>query len=259
MTTVTSIPPGGFCWVELGTTDQKAAKGFYQGLFGWTADDRPIGPDAVYTMWKLRDRDVGAAYTLRPEQQGAPPHWMLYVAVASADEAARKAESLGAKMVAPPFDVMDVGRMAVFEDPTGAHLSIWEARIHKGFGVVDEPGAFCWGELMTKDTAKAARFYTQLCGWGTKPDAKTGYTEWTQGGRSIGGMLQIQPEWGSMPPNWGAYFQVNDCDQTVAKVKELGGRAEMEPRDLPGTGRFAFLSDPQGAHFLVIALTGRGH
>jgi hypothetical protein len=259
MTTVTTVPPGGFCWAELGTTDQAAAKAFYQGLFGWAATDTPMGPGAVYTTLKLGDRAAGALYTLGAEQKGAPPHWMLYVAVASADEAAGKAESLGAKVVAPPFDVMELGRMSVLQDPGGAHLSIWEARSHKGFGVVDEPGAFCWGELMTKDTAKAVAFYTQLFGWGAKPDAKTGYTEWTQGGRSIGGMLQIQPEWGAMPPNWGAYFQVSDCDQTVAKAKELGGRAEMEPRDLPGIGRFAFLADPQGAHFLVIALTGRGH
>jgi predicted enzyme related to lactoylglutathione lyase len=259
MATVMNIAPGRFCWVELGTTDQAAAKAFYGGLFGWTPEDRPMGPDSVYTMLKHGDRDAGALYALGPEQKGAPPHWMVYVAVASVDEAALKAQSLGATTVAPPFDVMDVGRMAVFQDPTGAHFSVWEARRHKGLGVVDEPGAFCWGELQTKDPAKAERFYTGLFGWGTKPDPKSGYTEWTLGGQSIGGMIQIAPEWGEVPPHWSIYFQVSDCDQTVGKARGLGGKTVMEPRDLPGVGRFSMLSDPQGAHFSIVALTGPGH
>ena len=59
---------------------------------------------------------------LRPDDRakGVPPHWMLYIQVDSADDAAAKAEKLGAKVLAPAFDVMDVGRMAVLQDPTGA-------------------------------------------------------------------------------------------------------------------------------------------
>ena len=184
---------------------------------------------------------------------------MIYVAVASADDTAKQAASLGGKTIAPPFDVMDHGRMAVLEDPTGAHFSIWEARKNKGMSVVDEAGAFCWGELATNDPAKAAPFYCGLFGWGTKGDPKGAYTEWTHGGQSIGGMMPIAPEWGDMPPNWGVYFQVNDCDAAVAQAKGLGAKAFVEPKDIPGTGRFAVLADPQGATFSVITLTGPGH
>ena len=89
MSHIDSHLPGSFCWIELGTTDQPAAKSFYQALFGWTPADMPMGPDDFYTIFKLEGRDAAAAYTLRPEQrsQGVPPHWMPYIMVASADHA----------------------------------------------------------------------------------------------------------------------------------------------------------------------------
>src|SRR6185503_4370153 len=97
-------PPGTFCWPELSTTDQKGASAFYRGLFGWDVTDQPIGPAETYTMFKMRDLEVAAAYTMRPEerQQGAPPHWNAYVSVANADDTAKRAQELGGKVLAPP-------------------------------------------------------------------------------------------------------------------------------------------------------------
>lgn len=259
MATKDGFAPGSFCWIELGTTDAAAAKSFYAGLFGWTFDDRPMGPDSVYTLLKHGGRDAGALYGLGPQQQGVPPHWTVYVSVASADEAAKKAAGLGAKTIMAPFDVMKVGRMAVLEDPTGASFCVWEAGTNKGMGVVDEAGAFCWAELTTKDPAKAAPFYAGLFGWVAKGDPKGPYTEWTQGGMSIGGMMPMAPEWGDMPSSWGVYFLVDDCDAAVARAKGLGAKVYLEPKDIPGTGRFAVLADPQGASFSVVKLTGPGH
>src|SRR6185295_5101753 len=194
MPNVESHAPGNFCWVELGTTDQAAAKKFYQTLFGWDSTDQPTGPDETYTMFKKGGQDVAAGYRLRPDQKGVPPNWQVYVSVASADDAVAKAKDLGAKVLAPPFDVFDAGRMAVVQDPTGAVFAVWEAKRNKGLGVIDEPGAFCWAELMARDLPRATTFYKSLFGWGTKGDPR--YTEWTLGGRSIGGMMAIQKEWG---------------------------------------------------------------
>ena len=134
MAEFSSHAPGTFSWAELATTDQTGGVQFYRSLLGWEVNEQPIGPDGVYTMFTLRGREVAAAYTMRPEerQHGAPPHWNLYVTVASVDESAKKAESLGAKVLAPPFDVMDVGRMAVLQDPTGAVFQLWEAKKHIG-------------------------------------------------------------------------------------------------------------------------------
>jgi tRNA U38,U39,U40 pseudouridine synthase TruA len=66
MPTITQHAPGAFCWPELGTTDQNAAKAFYSGLFGWTFRDTPMGPGVVYTIFQLDGRDAAALYTLEP-------------------------------------------------------------------------------------------------------------------------------------------------------------------------------------------------
>jgi hypothetical protein len=253
-----SFRPGCFCWFELATSDQAGARAFYTALLGWAVHEFPLGPGEVYTTFRLRGRDVGAAYTLHEEQrkQGVPPHWMTYVGVSSADDAAARAASLGATVIAPAFDVYDFGRMAVIQDATGAHLSLWQAKTHPGVGVHGEQGAFCWSELLTRDTAAAARFYTGLFGWTTKTDqGQTPYTEWKLDGQPIGGMLSIQPEWGEVPPHWMNYVSVADCDATAARAKELGGKVLAGPMDVPNVGRSAALQDPQGAAFSVIHLT----
>src|ERR1039457_158318 len=95
---------GSFCWIELGTTDQSAAKNFYGSIFGWTAIDHPMGPDGVYTIFQLERRDAAAAYTLRADQraQHVPPHWMLYIMVDNVDLAAGKVPQLDGKVIVAP-------------------------------------------------------------------------------------------------------------------------------------------------------------
>lgn len=254
MATMTQHAPGTFCWPELATTDQPRAKEFYTRLFGWGFDDSPIGEGQVYTMLKLGGRSVGALFQMGQEQAGMPPHWASYVAVTSADESAAKAESLGGKVMAPPFDVMDVGRMAVIQDPQGAVVALWQAKKHVGAGVLDEPGALTWTELMTTDTAAATRFYTGLFGWTTetKPMGPTVYTLFKRGDKPAGGMMAIAPEMGPIPPHWLGYFAVENCDELAANAIMLGGEVVVPPTEVPGVGKFAVLHDPQGAAFAVV-------
>jgi predicted enzyme related to lactoylglutathione lyase len=155
-----------------------------------------------------------------------------------------------------PVLLVDLGRMAVVQDPTGAALAVWEARRHTGLGVVDEPGAFCWAELLTRDTTKAARFYQALFGWGTGGDSR--YVEWKHAGQSIGGMMEIRKEWGEVPPHWLVYFQVESTDRSAEKARSLGATVTMGPEDIPDIGRFAMLRDPQGAAFYVFQPAGHG-
>jgi hypothetical protein len=247
---------GHFCWYELGTTNQTAAKTFYSSLFGWTPVDHPMGPDATYTIFQLGGRDVGAVYTLTEKQQGVPPHWMTYVAVASADEIAAKAAALGGTVVAPPFDVFDIGRMAVILDPTGATIAVWQAKQRFGVGIAREPNAFCWSEIATRDTAAAGKFYSALFGWGMKVTDTSGfpYTHWQVGGLDIGGMMGMDERWGSIPSHWMNYISVTDCDAVVSKACPLGATVCVPPTSIPEVGRFSVLQDPQGATFSVIAL-----
>jgi uncharacterized protein len=254
MPQISETPPGGFCWAELGTSDQGGAKAFYQSMFGWGVQEQPMGPGETYSMFQKDGRFVGAAYRLQAEQQGVPPNWQVYVRVASADAAAAKAKELGGSVLAGPFDVFESGRMAVIQDPKGAVFGVWQPKQHQGFGLVDETSTFCWAELMTNDLANSGSFYKSLFGWGAKGSPE--YTEWTLGEGSIGGMIEIQKDWGDVPPHWLVYFMVDDCDAAVAKAQSLGGTTVMPARDFPGVGRIAMLKDPQGAAFYVLRLTG---
>jgi uncharacterized protein len=258
-----SHTPGTFSWAELATTDQKAGVAFYRALFGWDVNEQPIGPNEAYSMFMMRGKEVAAAYTMRPEerQSGAPPHWNLYVTVASVDEAAKRAEGLGAKVLAPPFDVMDVGRMAILQDPTGAVFELWEPKKHICAKILNEPGALCWSELTTRDTKAAEAFYKALFGWTAKnSSADAGgmeYTEFSNQGHPSVGMLPMPAEMpAGVPSYWMPYFQVADCDASIAKGKELGGSVMVGPKDIPKTGRFAILTDPQGAMFAVFKFAG---
>lgn len=256
MTTIATHAPGTFCWPELGTSDQPAAKRFYFGLFGWEMSDMPLQDGATYTMLKKGGRDVGALYQLGPQQQGMPPHWGSYVAVENADAAASKAKQAGGTVIAEPFDIFDIGRMAVIQDPTGAILSVWQAKKHTGAGVLDEAGALCWTELLSKDSAKAEAFYAQLFGWTSETMPMTPpYTVFSNQGNKAAGMMQIDPKWGEVPSHWLPYFAVDDCAATTAKALELGGKTEVPPTLIPNVGTFAILQDPQGARFAILGRT----
>jgi uncharacterized protein len=250
MPNIDASTPGHFCWIELATSDPVAAKKFYSDVFGWTTVENDMGGMGIYYLFQKNGRDCAAMYQLMPDQaaQGVPPNWTTYVATSNADQTAEKAKSLGATILAGPFDVQDHGRMAMLQDPQGAVFAIWQSKEHHGVEIRDEADTLCWNELASKDMEGSKAFYTQLMGW----DAKGGsdYTEWHVAGKGIGGMRSLN-EGEPTPPNWMPYFMAESCDATTAKVQAAGGRVYMEPRDMEGVGRFSVVADPQGAVFAL--------
>lgn len=252
MANIDKHPAGSFCWVELATTDQNAAKKFYTSLFGWSVDDSAMGPEDFYSMFKLSGRTTGAAYTMRKEQraQGVPPNWMIYVAVENADQSVAKGAQAGGTVHAPAFDVMDVGRMAILQDPTGAVFSLWQPRSNTGIGITGD-NTFCWADLSTPDPEHAGRFYSGLFGWQLSKDEKdpSGYIHIKNGEHFIGGIPPAQHRNANAPAHWLVYFQVADVEATTAKVGQLGGKVLMPPRKMENVGTWSVVADPQGAVF----------
>ena len=236
--------------MDLSTTDQDGAKRFYSALFGWEANDQPVGDGVVYSMMQKGGKDVGAI-SPQPQQQreaGVPPMWNNYISVESADATAERATELGANVHAPPFDVMDVGRMAVIQDPQGAFFMIWEPKSHHGASLVNAPGALCWNELGSPDPEASAKFYGDLFGWKTQTlEGQGDYLVVMNGERGNGGIRPIDPSSGE-PPNWSPIFATDDIDAALAKVEELGGTKHMGPTDI-GIPRIGVVQDPQGAWF----------
>jgi len=253
MANIEKHPAGAFCWIELATTDQPAANTFYTSLFGWEANDNPMGPDEFYTMFKLHGRDAGAAYTMRKDQQGMPPHWGVYISVDNADDSAARAARLGATVLAPAFDVFDIGRMAVLRDPTGAVFQVWQAKKQTGIGVAGEDNALCWADLSTPDPQRGASYYSCLFGWKMeKGEHEPSYCLHTKNGEEyMGGVPPARHRDPNAPAHWLIYFQVADVEATANKAQALGGRILMPPCKMEGVGSFAIISDPQGAVFAV--------
>ena len=247
----TAYTPGTFSWTDLTTTDQEAAKSFYSGLFGWEAQDNPVGDGIVYSMMMVAGRPV-AAISPQPQAQrdaGVPPLWNSYVTVESADGALERARELGAAIHAPAFDVLDVGRMGVVQDPQGAFVMVWEPKSMIGAALVNAPGALSWNELATADLDDSSEFYGGLFGWTFTPmEGETPYLVInTQDGRSNGG---VRPRMESEPPYWLVYFGSDDLELSTARAGELGGSTIVEPMAV-GPGRISVLQDPQGAVFAL--------
>ena len=257
MTEFKEYAPGTFCWVDLATTDAEAAKRFYTELFGWTSTDVPAGDAGTYTMLEKAGKNVCALYQMDEamQKQTPVPYWLSYVSVQNVNESTEKAKTLGGQVLQPPCDVMESGRMSLIQDPTGAVFALWQPKTHIGADLANEPATFCWNELQTTNLQTATQFYTQLFGWNTKTSKNAvggDYVEFLQGEKSGAGMLEIQAEWGDVPPNWTVYFIVENCDATLEKAQALGGRVDMEPIDMEQIGRFAMIQDPQGGYFTII-------
>lgn len=256
MQIVTKYPHACFSWIDLSTTDAEAAKAFYSGLFGWHAVDLPLPDGGVYSMMQMQGYDVCGISQMQPEQQaqGMPPLWNSYINVDNLEAVTEKAAAAGATVIAPPFDVMDSGRMSVIADPTGAVVSFWEAKNHIGSQIVNQPNSLVWNEVATRDAEGAKAFYNTLFGWEHIYDTENDYHMFSNNGRMAAGMLVMTEEWGEIPPNWMVYFLVEDVNAMAAKVTELGGAVSVPPTEM-GAGTFAVLADPQGAVFTVMQMT----
>ncbi|NUO55333.1 MAG: VOC family protein [Hamadaea sp.] len=249
---VTKPLVGRPCYVELSTSDTADAMRFYGGLFGWTAETDPRAEAGGYGMIKLGEAAIGGLSPLMQPDQ--PVAWTMSVGVTDADASTEAVRQAGGTVLAEPVDIFDSGRFSFVTDPTGAAFSLWQGRKFPGSERIDEDGALVWTELATRDTKAARDFYTTVFGW-TATDGDMGgetYTQWGLGGEDFGGMMDMAghhpPE---VPPHWLLYFGVPDVDATVAKADPLGGTIIVPASDIPGTGRFACLQDPQGAVFAV--------
>jgi uncharacterized protein len=256
MSEKTSYAPGTPSWVDLGSPDLDAAVEFYTGLFGWEV---PPSENAEQTGGYRRATKDGAdvAGMMPLMQEGQPTVWSSYVAVEDADATAAAVKAAGGTVMAEPMDVMDLGRMAIFVDPTGAVFGVWQAGTFAGAGRVNEPGALAWNELGTRDVDAAKAFYGAVFGWGFE-DRDMGemgtYTEWKLGEDSIGGMMDVSgrlPD--EVPAHWLVYFAVENTDAALETVKSSGGGVSFGPIDIPA-GRFAVVTDPHGAAFAVIQM-----
>jgi predicted enzyme related to lactoylglutathione lyase len=209
-------------------------------------------------MARIGGKDVAG---IGPKQNpDAPTAWSLYIGTTDVAGVADKVQAAGGTVVAPAFDVGDQGRMAVFQDPTGAFISGWQPAAMGRFesGV---PNSFGWAELSARGFDRAVPFYQKVFGWSAKVadmgEGNPPYTEFQLDGVSIAGgteMMSMVPA--EVPSYWLVYFGVADVDASFKAATEAGATETMAPQDFPG-GRFAIVSDPQGAAFGLLRMNPR--
>ncbi|HET7121749.1 MAG TPA: VOC family protein [Solirubrobacterales bacterium] len=253
----TSYVPGTPCWVDLATPDVEGAARFYGELFGWEVPERPDSQAMGGYRRAIKDgKDVAGVMPLM--QEGQPPAWSTYVAVDDADAIARAVQESGGTMIAEPMDVASYGRLAIFTDPEGAFFGIWEPGDFAGAELVNEPGAFSWNELETRDPERAKEFYGRVFGWEfDREDAPGGmpYNVARVGENRVAGMADISgrmPD--EIPAHWMTYFVVESPEGAIEKAEAGGGAVQFGPIDIP-VGRFAMVTDPWGAAFAVVKLS----
>ena len=267
--------PGVPCWIDTSQPDPEAAVAFYSGLFGWEFEDvmPPDSPGKYFTA-RLRGGDVAAVGSI-PEGAPRAAMWNTYIWVESADETASEVLDAGGKALMEPFDVMDAGRMAVFADPEGAMICVWQAKEHKGARIVNEAGSLNFNGLNTRDVEGAKSFYGSVFGWrtltlegGAEMWILPGYGDHLEQGSpglrkqmaemgapagfedvvaSINPIGDDQPD---VPAHWTVTFAVDDADATAAKATELGGKVIVPPFDAPWV-RMTVIADAQGASFIA--------
>ncbi|MGY0061026.1 VOC family protein [Streptomyces sp. LZ34] len=250
--------PGTPCWIDVVAPDQAAALDFYAKVFGW---EGRAGPPETggYALCTLKGKPVAGIMSAEAmgDQPAPPPVWTTYFSSADADATLQAITRNGGTAFTPAVEVMNLGRMLVAADPTGAVFGVWEPREFPGAGIVNEPGALIWNELNTTDREAAAAFYAAALGFETAPmEGAEDYFSLSVKGRPVGGMQPLgEPGEAASPEaaaHWLVYFAVADTDETVAKVTEAGGTVCREPFDMVA-GRMAVAQDSQGAPFALIA------
>jgi predicted enzyme related to lactoylglutathione lyase len=248
-------PSGMPSWIDLTTTDLPAARDFYSQLFGWETRIAQEPEAQEYTLFLKGGKQVaGVGPAMTP---GQPPAWTMYVATDDVQAVAAKVEGANGKVLLPPMEVLDSGRIAVFQDTTGAVFGAWQAGANPGGEVFNEPGSYTWSELTTREPESGKEFYRHVFGW-TGTDQQTGQVTYTtfrlNGAPAAGLMPMVGDMWpADLPSHWMNYVAVADTDATAAKARQLGGGVGVEPTDI-APGRFAIINDPRGAHLSIITL-----
>ncbi|MCZ4101649.1 VOC family protein [Streptomyces sp. SID13666] len=257
------FPEGAPCWVDAMFSDLEGAKSFYADVLGWTFAESS-SEYGNYTQAYSDGKAVAAVVPPMPGQEGQS-QWCLYLSSPDAAATAEKIKAAGGELLMEPMQVGSFGTMAIAKEPSGAVFGVWQPGDHKGFEKLGEPGSYCWAEFFSRDVAKADAFLPRVFPYGTQqmdlgdsPEAAgMDFKVFSLGGpeNPVLGRMNMGSDFPPEIPSYvQVYFGVPDCDEAVAKTTKRGGKLLFGPMDSP-FGRFAAVSDPQGAAFAVIDMS----
>jgi predicted enzyme related to lactoylglutathione lyase len=251
MTKRARAPIGAPCWVDLWTSDVERSRRFYSELFGWEAQ-QPSPEHGGYFMFTRQGVPVAGAMGDMGEMR-ADNTWKPFLATDNAERTLELAGERGATVHAPAMAIEDLGSQAVIGDPSGAMIGIWQPGSFPGFTVINEPGAVLFVANDVHDYQAQIAFYRHVFGWEPAEEEVDGHLYAgfmdPETGRPLAGIgdevENLEPGEG---PSWGIFWQCDDVEAAVARVRSLGGTVIKRPED-GGLGRSARVADPTGARF----------
>ncbi|MFE7402555.1 VOC family protein [Streptomyces sp. NPDC057557] len=245
-------PEGTPCWADAMFPDLDGAKSFYGDVLGWTFGESS-SEFGDYTQAYADGKAVAAVVPPMPGQEGHSA-WCLYLASPDAAATAAKIRENGGETLMDPMEVGEFGTMLLARDPSGVVFGVWQAGSHEGFESQGVPGAFCWAEVFTREPEKSDAFFSAVFPYRMvkMEDDAVDFRMFNLGDKTVMGRMKMGDEFPpEVPPHMNVYFTVADCDAAVAKATERGAILRFGPMTMP-FGRFAALTDPQGAAFSVI-------
>lgn len=254
---------GSYIWYELVTSDAGAAKAFYDSVVGWSISPQSDFPNGYRMIGRYDGKFAGGVLPLTDEmrEHGARPIWLGYIHDDDVDARAEAIKADGGKVHMEPFDIPNVGRVAMVTDPVGVPFYIMKPTLP-----TDQPDAksdvfdpdkaqhFRWNELSTTDQDGAIAFFGRHFGWtqeGGMPMGEMGDYKFVQAdGVGIGAVMR-KPEQSPMSA-WVHYIGVDDIDRAFDAAKAGGATILYEPMEIPGGEYSCAAVDPQGAMFGLV-------
>lgn len=252
---MTDFPEGTPCWADAMFPDVEGAKSFYADVLGWTFGES-ASEFGNYTQAYSDGKAVAAVVPPMPGDDTAHAAWCLYLATPDAAATAQKAKDAGGTLLMEPMQVGDFGTMALVKDPDGAVFGVWQAGRHHGFEKKGEVGAYVWSEFFTREPDATDAFLRTVFPYGVQKvdDEHVDFALFSVGGKDdqvMGRMAMPEEVPRDVPAHVNVYFGVDDCDAAVKRAAERGATLRFGPMSTP-FGRFATLTDPQGAAFSVL-------
>ncbi len=253
---------GKFVWYELMTTAPVAAGEFYASVVGWSVKDSGLS-DRNYSILSMGERGVGGLMELPPAARdaGARPGWSGYIAVDDIDGVVERIKAAGGAIHRAPDDIPGIGRFAMAADPQGAIFVLFKPLNSDGApspAPPQTPGHVGWHELHAAEWEAAFGFYSHLFGWTKDNAVDMGpmgiYQLFAIDGVQAGGMMTKTPTFPA--PVWIYYFNVDEINAAVSRVKSAGGQIVNGPHEVPGGSWIAQCLDPQGAMFAMVGPHG---
>ena len=249
--------PGKVIWRDLLTNDPAASQRFYSELFGWEFESigeaSNLRSNSAYTLIRHNGKLIGGMVdTLALNGRDDISQWVVLMAVEDLDARVATVTAGGGKVVAPPTDLQDRGRLALVRDAEGALLGLLQTRDGDPRDSEPQIGGFLWDELWTSNVQSAGDFYNKVAGLTADTvdidsDAETAptYRLLRAGEKPRVGIMPIPLD--GLDPVWVSYIRVEDPAAIASRVPALGGRVIVEAGPRPLGGEVAFVAGPSGA------------